>query len=229
MADFNSPFYPYEKVYPGYLTGEGMELIPYKLITYLMDLPDAYGYMPVDDNSRPRVRLMKYLWHDGEKPLEQSLPTPEQKISLLYKGSNPVLNTDEEKTAHPKGYRIYPQQFWVPADYRAATLIKCYMGRNLPYSPVRWEIGVVFEIVVNFQQNNNMRTTAMDRLTAMEQSLIHSLHGVNITGVGAMNFNRVEHMDDGSHYFRDDGTNIGRRVNFSVTWEESRPNGKVVV
>ena len=228
MADFNSPYYPYEKVYPGYLTGRGSELIPNKLITYLMDLPDAKGYQPVDDNERPRVRLMKYLWHDGEKPLDQPLPTTEEKKSLLYKGEAPVVNTNEEKAAHPKGYRLFPQQFWIPADYRAATLIKCYMGRNLPYSPVQWEIGVIFEIVVNYQQDNNMRTQAMSRLAAMEQALIESLHGVNITGVGGMNFNRVAHMDDGSHYGHDDGTNLYRQVAFSVTWKESANGGKVV-
>ena len=59
MADFNSSFYPYEKVYPGYLTGIGSELIPDKLIRYLMDLPDAYGYQPADDNTRPREKQMK--------------------------------------------------------------------------------------------------------------------------------------------------------------------------
>lgn len=228
MADFNSPFYPYEKVYPGYLTGLGSELIPYKLMRYLMDLPDAAGYEPKDENERPRVKLMKYLWHDGAKPLDQPLPTPEQKISLLYNGETPVVNTDEEKNDHPKGYRLFPQQFWIPAQYRAGSLIKCYMGRNLPYSPVQWELGVIFEIIVNYQQDNNMKTRAMSRLYAMEQALIHSLHGVNITGVGGMNFNRVVHMDDGSHYFHDDGTSIGRQIAFSVTWKESKPMGSVV-
>lgn len=228
MADFNSPFYPYKKVYPGYLTGLGSELIPDKLMRYLMDLPDAEGYEPKDDNTRPRVKLMKYLWYDGAKPLDQPLPTPEQKISLLYNGETPVVNTDEEKKAHPKGYRLFPQQFWIPAEYRAGSLIKCYMGRNLPYSPVQWELGVIFEIIVNYQQDNNMKTRSMSRLYAMEQALIHSLHGVNITGVGGMNFNRVVHMDDGSHYFHDDGTSIGRQVAFSVTWKESKPTGSVV-
>ena len=171
MADFNSPFYPYEKVYPGYLTGLGSELIPDKLMRYLMDLPDAEGYEPKDDNTRPRVKLMKYLWYDGAKPLDQPLPTPEQKISLLYNGETPVVNTDEEKKAHPKGYRLFPQQFWIPAEYRAGSLIKCYMGRNLPYSPVQWELGVIFEIIVNYQQDNNMRTRSMSRLYAMEQEI----------------------------------------------------------
>lgn len=227
-TNFNSPYYPYEKSYPGYLTGRGSELIPDKLIRYLLDLPDAKGYVPVDDNERPRVRLVKYIWHDGEKPLEQPLPSEEEKLSLLYRGEKPVLNTDEEQKAHPKGYRLFPQAFWVPADFRAGSLLKCYMGRNLPYSPLQWEIGITFELVVNYQQDNNLRTSALSRLAAMEQALIEALHGVNITGVGGVNFNRVVHMDDGSHYFHDEGENIGRQVNFSITWKESGTKGAVV-
>ncbi|MBQ1202054.1 MAG: hypothetical protein IIX59_08775, partial [Alistipes sp.] len=40
------------------------------------------------------VRLAKLLWYDGEKPLEQPLPTPKQKLSMLWNGDESVLNTD---------------------------------------------------------------------------------------------------------------------------------------
>ena len=73
-----------------------------------------------------------------------------------------------------------------------------------------------------------MKTRAMSRLAAMEQALIHALHGVNITGVGGVNFNRIAHMDDGSRYLPDDGTNIARQVNFSITWNESQNREKVI-
>ena len=61
MTDFSSPYYPYEKVNEGYNSFDGAELIPYQILSYLMDMEDANGYVPVDDNARPRVRLMKYL------------------------------------------------------------------------------------------------------------------------------------------------------------------------
>lgn len=227
-TDFNSPYYPYNKVYPGYNSYKGAELIPNLLLRYLMDLPDASGYVPQDDNTRPRVRLMKYLWHDGAKPLEQALPTPQEKLSMLYDGDSPVVNTDEEKAAHPKGFRIFPQSFWMPADFRAGTLIKCYMGRVLPYSPYVWQLGIVFEIVVNYMQDNNLKTNAASRLWAMECALVEALHGVNITGIGALDFNRIEHMDDGSHYFHDEGTNLGRQICFNLTWAESGDRDEVV-
>ena len=91
---FNSDTYPYERVQPGYNRMEGAEEIPLKIIRYLLDLPDSAGYIPVDDNSRPRVRLAKYLWYEGVNPLNNPLPTPAQKLSLLFDGENPEVNTD---------------------------------------------------------------------------------------------------------------------------------------
>lgn len=227
---FDSPYYPYELVMPGYNRYAEAEKMPNKIIQYLLDLPDAAGYEPMDDNNRPRVRLMKYLWYDGARPLDNALPTTEQKLSLLYNGDNPVLNTDAEKAAHPKGYRIFPQAYWLPAEFTATTLMKVYMGRNLPYSPFSSELGIVFEFLVNYGQDNNMKTNAASRLYAMECALLDALHGVNITGIGVVNFDRRSHMDSGSNYFHDDGTNLGRRVYLSVQWAESDGgvNGGVV-
>lgn len=228
MADFNSPFYPYTKTYPGYITGRGIDEVPNLIVRYLMDLPDANGYAPADDNNRPRVRLMKYLWHDGADPLGQAMPSATEKISMLYDGSNPVVNTDEEFTKHPKGFRIFPQVFWMPADFRAGSMLKLYIGRVLPYSPYYWDVGISFELVVNYMQDNNLKTSALSRLWAMEQALVESLHGVNITGIGAFDFNRTIHMDAGSHAFHDEGTNIGRQVDFSFRWAESNSGSSVV-
>lgn len=221
MVSFNSPYYPYEKVATGVLTFRGAERIPKLLADYLLDLPDGYGYTPVDDNNRPRVRLMKYLWHDGANPLSKPLPTPGEKLSLLFDGANPVLNTDEEKAKHPKGYRLFPQAFWLPAEFEAFTQIKFYVGRNLPYDDYVAEIGLTFDLVVNYMQDGVMRTDALSRLWAMECDLVEALNGVNITGIGKINYNRRNHMDDGSHPFHDDGTNVCRCVGFSLTWAES--------
>ena len=88
--DFSNPWYPYARPDPGALRYRGISQIPGKIIRYLLDLPDANGYVPLDDNERPRVRLMKLLWHDGARPLEQALPTPEQKLSLLWRCRCPL-------------------------------------------------------------------------------------------------------------------------------------------
>ena len=221
MVSFDSPYYPYEKTGIGFLNFAGAEFIPYKIVNYLLDLPDAYGYQPVDDNERPRVRLMKYLWYDDDKPLENPLPTPAEKLSLLYDGNNPAVNTDEEQAKHPKGYRIFPQVFWLPAEFDARTQLKCYIGQILPYDDYSTEIGLTFELVVNYMQDSNMRTNALSRLYAMETALLGALNGVTITGVGCLCFNRRNHMANGSHSFRDDGTNVGRLIGMSLTWAES--------
>lgn len=225
--DFSNPWYPYDRPEPGALRYRGISQIPGKIIRYLLDLPDANGYVPIDDNERPRVRLMKLLWHDGARPLEQALPTPEQKKSLLWTGDQPAPNTDEAKTKHPKGYRIFSQSFWLPADFKAGSFLKVYEGRILPYSKYQAEIGINFEIGVNYAQDANMKTTAYSRVTQMEEALLDALHMVNIDGVGGMNFDRREHMDDGSHPWHDDGTNLGRTLTLSITWAESNGAGPV--
>ena len=221
MIPFDSPYYPYEKTGSGFLTFAGAEFIPKKIINYLMDMPDSNGYQPIDDNERPRVRLMKYLWYDGAKPLERPLPTPQEKMSMLFNGDEPVVNTDEQKQKHPHGYRLFPQTFWLPAEFDARTQLKCYIGQILPYDDYVAEIGVTFEIVVNYMQDSNLKTNALSRLYAMETAIVGALHGVTITGIGAMSFNRRNHMANGSHSFHDDGTNIGRQIGMSLSWAES--------
>lgn len=219
---FDSPYYPYEKVQIGFNTFSGAEKIPYKIISYLMDLPDANGYQPTDDNSRPRVRLMKYLWHDGANPLAQPLPTVEQKLSLLYNGDNPVLNTDELKKAHPKGYRIFPQVLWYQSQRDAQSTLKVYMDRTVAINDFKAALGVTFEIMTNTHTDSNTRTDAYSRVYDMEQCVLEALHGVNIAGVGTMEFARAAHGDAGSVSIYDtSGTNVGREVHMSLLWAES--------
>ena len=222
-ADFNSPWYPYERTSAAYNTFRGAELIPKLLIRYLMDLADANGYAPTDDNNRPRVRLMKYLYYDGPKPLAQTLPTDEEKRSIYYDGEDMAVNSEIDKILHPAGFRLYAQQYWVPATFDAKTTLKCYIGKVTPYSPFSASIGITFEIACNYANDTALRTNAYSRLFAMECALIEALHGVNITGVGVVDFNRMAHSDAGSRPYRDEGTHVFRYVNFSVQWAESSP------
>ena len=128
--DFKSPFYPFQKVIASN-TLRGAELIPYKIINYLMDLPDAYGYLPLDNNDHARCRLAKYLWYDGANPLAQTLPTPQQKLSMLFDPSNPDINTDEDKEKHPQGYRLFGQRMINQSVLSAKSMLKVYVGRVL--------------------------------------------------------------------------------------------------
>nr|DAR47063.1 MAG TPA: hypothetical protein [Caudoviricetes sp.] len=226
-ANFESPWYPFDRVQDGYCTYKGTEIIPKKLVNYLLDLPDRAGYVPVDDNSRPRVRLMKYLWHDGAHPLSKALPTREEKISLLFDGEEPVVDTTEQKKRHPKGYRLFPQQYWGQAQSLAQSTIKVYIGRVIPLTSFTASVGVYFEILCNYGHENTTKTDAYSRSYDMEQCLLESLNGVNIGGAGVMSFDRLAHPDNGSRPIYDEGTNVGRRLHMSLAWAES--DGESVV
>lgn len=221
-ADFSSPFYPYEKTQSGVLTFRGTEKIPQRLLLYLLDLPDAAGYVPADDNGRPRVRLMKYLWYDGTRPLENPLPTPQEKRSLLFDGDEPVVDTDEMKQKHPKGYRLYGQRFWGEAQTEAKTTIKCYMGREFCPTPFEARLGVTFSILCNVNQETTTRTDAYSRAYDIEQCIKEALHGVNIGGIGVVDCSRAAHADNGSRPIYDQtGTLVGRELKMSIQWAES--------
>jgi hypothetical protein len=122
---FNSPYYPYQKIIAGNEM-RGAELIPYKIMMYLLDLPDPLGYEPIDDNKRPRVCLMKLLAYDGSNPLAEVLPTPKEKLSLLFNGDEPDINTDEQKSKHPFGYRLFMQRNIAQSGIEAKTILKIY-------------------------------------------------------------------------------------------------------
>lgn len=221
LPSMESDTYPYERIQTGANRMDGAEKIPYKIIDYILDMPDKFGYSPVDDNSRPRVRIAKYLWHEGANPLSKPLPTPEEKLSMLFDGDEPDINTNEQKLQHPKGYRIFPQVYWGPAELEAKVVLKCYIGRVFTPSPFLSRIGIVFEILVNSNLENTTRTDAYSRAWNIECSLVAALNGVNIAGVGTVHNDRPAHLDNGSSVLHDNGTHVGRILYMSIDWEES--------
>ena len=157
----------------------GSEWIPYKILNYLLDLPDDNGYEPFDDNERPRVRLAKYLWYDGPRPLDNVLPTPTEKMSMFYDGDVPVLNTDIDKKRHPRGYRIFPVGYFLQAELTAKTVLKCWIGKVQPLDFTA-KIGLNFQIVVNTDFDSTTRTEAFSRAYNIEQCVIEALNGTRI-------------------------------------------------
>lgn len=220
-AEFDSPFYPFSKVQGGYSTYRGEEKLPKKIVNFLLDLPDRWGYAPVDDNARPRVRLMKYLCYDGAEPLAQALPKTEEKLSIVFDGEAPILDTEEQKKKHPKGYRLYPLEYWGQAQTMAQTVLKVYIGRVIPQSAFIAAIGIYFDILCNYGHETTTRTDDYARSLNIEQCLIEALNGVNIGGAGVMSFDRSAHPDNGSRAIYDEGTNVGRRLHMSLAWADS--------
>lgn len=198
----------------------GSEEIPYKLLMYLLDLPDKHGYVPVDDNERPRVRLMKYLYYDDSQPLSKALPTPAQKLSLLFDPQNPDLNTDELREKHPKDYRLFWQKLVEPSQLNAASTLKCYIGRIQETKRNFTTIGIRFDIFVNMNLETNTKTIAYQRGYDIEQCLREALNGVNMAGIGTISFSRLDHFDNGSYVIYDTSTNIGRSLHCSILWTD---------
>lgn len=213
----DSPTYPYERV-ADFPKMEMAAEIPLIVCRYLMDLPMP-GYTPKDDNRFPRCRLMKRLWYDDPDPLEKTLPTPEEKLSMLFDGNHPTLNTKEEQDQHPQGYRLYPLQWWMQSQIEAQTSLKVYMGRETPLDDFRVEIGVNFDIYCNANLETGMGVAGLSKAYSMEKDIVDALHGVNFAGVGVMNYSRHTHGDAGSQNFYDEsGTNVGRRLVMSLTY-----------
>lgn len=221
QVSFDSPYYPYQKVMDGYNTMSGAENIPYKILWYLMDMPDANGYEPVDDNSRPRVRLAKYLIWDGATPLDEPLPTAQQKLSVLFDPRNPDANTELDHEAHPFGYRLYAQNNFGQSQLDAQTIIKCYIGRIVAQTPYQQVLALTFEIWTNVNYESNTQTDAYNRAFDIEQCIVEALHGVDIAGVGTVQYNQRVHGDCGSRAVYDEYTNTGRKLTMCIVWDES--------
>ena len=221
MVDFNSPTYPYERIQTGANLLVGAEYIPQKLLMYLLDLPDKNGYEPVDDNSRPRVRLIKYLYYDESNPLGKPLPTPEQKLSLLYDGKNPDINTEEDKILHPKGYRLFGQQYEMMSELDARTMLRCFMARAIPRSDFKTVLGVNFSCIINYALDNVLGTGVYSRMYAIHQCLVEALHGVNIAGIGVVHYNKSVHGDCGYTIFHSEGVQLYGDTFMAIDWQET--------
>lgn len=220
----DSPYYPYELVQEGFARMELASEIPLIICKYLMDLP-LPGYTPPDNNEYPRCRLMKRLWYDGENPLGNPLPTPEQKLSLLFNGDQPVINTAGEQAEHPKGYRIYPIPAWVQSQTEAEATLKCYVGREIPLTEFSVEIGIIFEVYTNASYEAGMGVGGLSKSYAMEKDIISALHGVNLAGIGVMSYSRSAHADNGSGPIYDEsGVNVGRRLKMSLRYADDGYN-----
>lgn len=218
---FNNPYYPYEFVLTGANHLKGAEDIPYQVLMYLLDLPDKHGYIPVDDNSRPRVRLIKYIYYDEPNPLAMPLPTPEQKLSLVYDGMSPAINTDEDRKNHPKGYRIFPQQYELQSPIQAKTMLRCFMAREIPRSDLKTILGLNFSCIVDYALEDIISTNIASRMYAIHQCLIESLHGVNISGIGIVHYNKTIHGDSGMTVYHTEGNYVYSDTFMAIEWQET--------
>ncbi len=223
-VDINSPWFPYIKVQEGYYDLKDTVSLPRKICNFLIDAPQG-TYNPKNDNNLPRVRLWKYLYYDTPRPLEQKLPTIQEKMSVVFDPENP------EDPPTEKGYRLIPQIYVPQAQLSAQTRLYVYLGRTVPMNEeARISIAVTFRIWTHYTYESNTKTDEYSRAFAIEQALIEALHGVNMTGVGVFSFSKYLHPDCGSNVMFDRQMNIGRELTMAlqVNTVENEQFGDVV-
>jgi hypothetical protein len=211
MPDVTSQYYPYEHLLEA-TTTPGLGEIPYMVRTYLMDMPSA-GYTPPDDNSYYRCKLMKYLYYDGARPLDNPLPTVKQKLDLVF---------DPEHPSDPptdKGYRIFTQSMVAQAQTQGATIMRIYIGNVLPLSPFLTQASVNILFMTNTAYEANTRTVVSARTFEMAHLAQQALSGVNFgAGIGTWYFDRKQHGDCKIIPTNDENMNVGYMLIMGLTF-----------
>lgn len=206
MVDKNSQWYPYQKVQNNNFNFEQYAMFPRLICDYLIDAPKG-DYEPKDDNKYSRCRLWKYLYHDGERPLSNKLPTIKEKLSVLFNPNKPT----EPPTA--KGYRLIPQTYIMQAQEENQTRIYVYLGRGVAAQDDNtYSVSVVFDILTHYTQELNTKSDEYSRSGAIVAALMEALNGVNMTGVGTFSMSKRVHPDCGTKPIRDGKENVGTEL-----------------
>ena len=207
----DNPYFPYQKV-ADYTTIPDAETLLKKIVDYLLDFP-MKGYTPPSDTSTPRSRLSRLLYYDVPHPLDQPLPTPAQKISMVFDPESPDVPPDKDK-----GYRVYPMIYPIQAESMGRTSLKIFMGYAKPFSPMRVEQSVMFEVLSNTALEGNQATTSLSRTYQICVEILRSLNGVNMEGVGGFYFDRRQLTDCGLEPIADKSQNVGYRLTMGLTF-----------
>lgn len=217
MAGENTIYSPYEKVYDFFGMSD-LDIVPMKLRDYLLCMPSMECPDPILTNENPRVRLVKYLYYDTPNPLNERMPTVEQRKSVVFDPFNPTNPTE-------KRFRVFTQMAVNQAELEGSTILRIVMGKTIPYTPYSASIGVEFVILSNYTLESNTRTTALSRTYSIELCILEALNGVNIDGVGAFMFSRGVHPDCGSRMIYDEKMNVGRILTMAFEGKGGSPVG----
>lgn len=199
MSEQLTIYSPYKKLADTW-AAPNLEDVPRLMRDYLMLMPTAEFPQQIETNDNPRARLVKYLYWDVPLPLEQPMPTVQQRQSIIFNPFQPVAAPDPER-----GYRVFSQAFVTQAQTKAQTILRIFMGDAAFISPYESSINVEFHILSNTTLDTNTREMALARTYGMEVAIIQALAGVHITGVGTFHFYR-------SRMIGDDQQNVGRMV-----------------
>lgn len=206
---FENWYEPYKRLV-GYVTLPNADELLRKVLYYLIDMPTPM-HQPFTDNRCPRTRISKYLYNDAQRPLDQPIPTVQQKLSLFFDPEKPADAPSD------KGYRIFPQIAITEAQENAQTRLYAFMGFVDATNDFQSDISLCFRILCNTSYDTNTKDSAMSRSWAIAQAIVEALSGVNIDGVGTFYFNRKKNAECAIRYITDDQHNVGYQLVMGLT------------
>ena len=168
-------------------------------------------HQPFTDNRCPRTRISKYLYNDAQRPLDQPIPTVQQKLSLFFDPEKPADAPSD------KGYRIFPQIAITEAQENAQTRLYAFMGFVDATNDFTSDISLCFRILCNTSYDTNTKDSALSRSWAIAQAIVEALSGVSIDGVGTFYFNRRKNAECAIRYITDDQHNVGYQLVMGLT------------
>lgn len=140
--------------------------IPYNIISHLAQDPKADG-------------LWKLLKYNGADALSQPSLTLKEKLALVWKGQ-PKQNE----------YSVFFTRLVEDEQLEERSLIKIYNADTLPENHLKSICSYAFDILTG------AKTTVVDyegvpcsRIDVMEMFLLQSLNGIEVSGVGVLQFN----------------------------------------
>lgn len=206
---FKNWYEPYKRLV-GYVTLPNADELLRKVLYYLIDMPTP-THQPFTDNRCPRTRISKYLYNDAQRPLDQPIPTVQQKLSLFFDPEKPADAPSD------KGYRIFPQIAITEAQENAQTRLYAFMGFVDATNDFTSDISLCFRILCNTSYDSNTKDSALSRSWGIVQAIVEALSGVNIDGVGAFYFNRKKNAECAIRYITDDQHNVGYQLVMGLT------------
>lgn len=202
---------PYEKIY-NYWGEQNVVDVPSKLRDYLLLLPSKDCPNPITTNDNPRARFLKYLYYDDPNPLDNEIPSIQDRLALVFDPLKP-----DKPPLTDKGYRVFTQSNVAQANIIGQTILRIVMGQMVSTNPYSVTYSVNFQILSNYSLEANTRSTALLRTFNMEQAIIQALNGVNMGGVGAFMVSRSGYSAEnrgsittGSKPISDDQELVGR-------------------
>lgn len=206
---FENWYEPYKRLV-GYVTLPNADELLRKVLYYLIDMPTP-THQPFTDNRCPRTRISKYLYNDAQRPLDQPIPTVQQKLSLFFDPEKPADAPSD------KGYRIFPQIAITEAQENAQTRLYAFMGFVDATNDFQSDISICFRILCNTSYDSNTKDSALSRSWGIVQAIVEALSGVNIDGVGTFYFNRRKNAECAIRYITDDQHNVGYQLVMGVS------------